>query len=221
MTTQPAALPPIECMGVTIAFGSHTVIRDLSLAVQPGEFVALGGDSGTGKSTLLQAIMGFTPLQAGEVRIMGQPLNPATVWQLRRHIAYVPQEAQVGNGMKTEAFLQRPFSYKANAGQRYDAKVARELFDCFRLPQRLFTSPLHSLSGGEKQRIAIIGAILLNRPLYLLDEITSALDEDSTRAVTDWFAGQTDATILAVAHDAVFREAARRIVPLRVNGDQP
>ena len=218
MAFSQTTVPPIEFSGVDIAFGDHRVVSGFSLTLQPGEFLVLGGDSGAGKSTLLQAVMGFVPLQSGEIRVMGETLTASSVWRLRRHLAYVPQEAQPGNDMTAEAFLQRPFSFRANAGQSYPRQRTLELFDAFRLPTRLLTESVGALSGGEKQRVAIIGAILLNRPIYILDEITSALDEESTRAVTRWFADQTDAAVLAVAHDAVFREAAGRVVRLPGNG---
>jgi ABC-type lipoprotein export system ATPase subunit len=65
--------------------------------------------------------------------------------------------------------------------------------------------------------VALISAILLNRPLMLLDEATSALDKEAGRAVLDYFAGREDLTVLAVTHDAYFQEHAHRLVELKPN----
>ena len=74
------------------------------------------------------------------------------------------------------------------------------LFERFLLDTDLLTQDVHHLSAGQKQRVALIGAILLNRSIYLLDEPTSALDEPSRQAVVDFFR-ESDATLLWIAHD--------------------
>ncbi len=176
-----------------------------------GERVALTGPSGSGKSTILGCILGFVQPTEGSVAVEGTVLTPDTVWTIRRRIAYVPQEADLGRGRVCD-FMERPFSYSANRSLRGNRLRIPSLFDALGLNHSLMETDVARLSGGEKQRIALVAALLLDRPLLLLDEVTSALDEASASRVTALLVQQQNLTMLGVVHEGMRMPFATREV---------
>ncbi len=191
----------LELRDVTVHFAGQSVLRDFSMSLKTGEKALLTGPSGCGKSTVLRCLLGFVVPEAGAVCVEGEPLNAASVWTLRRHLAYVGQEPDLGAGTVNEA-LERPFHFHANAPLRENVRRVPELCEQFGLAQSLLNKEPGDLSGGEKQRIALISALLLDRTIFLLDEVTSALDRASKKIVLDYFQSRDDITALFVAHDS-------------------
>jgi putative ABC transport system ATP-binding protein len=190
----------IEIEDLRVRFGDRTVIDGLSLSLGAGERVTLTGPSGSGKSSVLRAILGFVAPSGGFVRVRGQEVTGKTAWPLRRHLAFVMQESDLGNGRVRDC-IELPFGYGANAELRDNLRRVPELCDRFLLPASLLDESIETLSGGEKQRVAIIRAVLLDRPIVLLDEASSALDPDSRAAVAEHFRNDEGRTVLSVAHD--------------------
>ena len=197
-TTDTAAL---ELRNVTVRFDGQAVLRDFSMSLKMGEKALLTGPSGCGKSTVLRCLLGFVAPAAGAVHIQGTPLDAHSIWTLRRHLAYVGQEPELGAGTVNE-ILERPFHFHANAPLRENLKRVPDLCEQFGLARSLLNKEPGDLSGGEKQRFALISALLLDRTIFLLDEVTSALDRASKRDVLDYFQSRDDITALFVAHDS-------------------
>jgi ABC-type bacteriocin/lantibiotic exporter with double-glycine peptidase domain len=193
--------PAIALESATVRLGGRTVLDSFSFSLAPGEKVTLTGRSGAGKSTVLRTILGFVEPASGRVLIEGEPLDAASVWRLRRRLAYVAQESDLGEGTVREV-IERPFSYNANQHLRSRIDDAGALFDEFLLPKSILDEEMTTLSGGEKQRVAVIIAALLDRRIFLLDEPSSALDAASRDAVAAYFRTRGELTVLAVAHDA-------------------
>lgn len=196
---------------IGIAFDGQPVLTDFSLRVESGEKVCLQGASGSGKSTLLKCLLGLTIPSAGQIRIHGQSLTPKSVWRLRQEMAWVPQHPD-WDELTVRQALERPLAFRAN--QRC-ANRLNELPDWlarFNLAANLSSKRCDGLSGGEKQRVALIAALLLKRPVLLLDEITSALDETNREQIRDWLREAADITVLAVSHDTKAESWADRLV---------
>ena len=190
-------------------------ITDFSLEVEPGETVAIVGPSGAGKSTIFQLAERFYDPQAGSIRLDGIPLTGADPAEVRRRIAYVPQEGVL-------------FSANARDNLRYGnwdaseediwaaARAANASGFLQKLPQALDTYLGESgtqLSGGQRQRIAIARALLRDAPILLLDEATSALDAESERLVQEALEHlMEDRTTLVIAHRLSTVRASDRIV---------
>lgn len=206
----------LEAKNVEIRFGGQVVLQGFSLSLEPGDKALLTGPSGCGKSTVLRCFLGFVVPDAGSVSIDGLELTADTVWRLRQHVAYVGQEPDLGTGTAAQA-IERPFHYRANAGLKRNLDRIPGLFERFRLGRDLLQKDVGSLSGGEKQRIALVSAILLDRKIFLLDEVTSALDKVSKQAVADYFRERDDAAALIVAHDPEVFSFVRRIIELPCN----
>jgi len=192
--------PVLELKHLSMRFGDKVLFRDLTLRVGEGEKIAVTGESGCGKSTLLNLIIGFRRPDSGMVVVDGREMAGDAVWALRGRIGYVPQDPDLGGGLVRE-ILERPFAYRVNRELAFDPGRVEELFHEFRLETGLMDQPVARLSGGEKQRVALISSLLLKRKLYLLDEVTSSLDDMSRNAVFSYCRRRPDMTVIAVTHD--------------------
>jgi ATP-binding cassette subfamily B protein len=194
-----------------------SALEDISIAVQPGETVALVGASGAGKSTLFSLLLRFYDPTSGAVRLDGVDLRELDPRALRHNIALVPQDTLIfaASAMDNIRFG-RPDASEADAIAAAKAAHADEFVA--RLPQG-YATPLGergvTLSGGQRQRIAIARAILKDAPVLLLDEATSALDAESERYVQDALGElMKGRTTLVIAHRLATVLKARRILVL-------
>jgi putative ABC transport system ATP-binding protein len=190
------------------------VLKNLSLSVFHGDKVTLTGPSGSGKSTVLRCILGLVMPDSGTMTILGEPVTRHNIWQKRRHIAYVAQEPDLGAGSVKEV-IETPFTYRANTGLRDNLTRLPSIMERFNLPQPLLDKQITRLSGGEKQRVALVIAVLLDRPIVLLDEASSALDTKNKQAVAEYFRQAENTTVLSVAHDSEWLGFANRVVAMK------
>ncbi len=182
-----------------LAFADRVVVDGLSFMVPEGGAATLVGPSGGGKSSVLKTVMGFVEAASGTVEVFGIGLTPDTVWDVRRRVAWVPQEPDLGDGAAEEA-LRTPFEYRANRQLEWQRESAEQLCRRLLLSGGVLDQPVAKLSGGEKQRIAIIGALLLERQLLLLDEPFSALDREAREAVMEVLA-EDGQTVVCASHE--------------------
>ncbi|WP_429594128.1 ABC transporter transmembrane domain-containing protein [Sphingomonas zeicaulis] len=190
-------------------------LDDFSLAVSPGETVAVVGPSGAGKSTLFQLIERFYDPERGQVLLDGVALTAADPAEVRARIAMVPQETVMFAASARDNL--RYGRWDAADDQLWAAAEAANAADFLRrLPEGLDTYLGEGgarLSGGQRQRIAIARAILRDAPLLLLDEATSALDAESERlvqvALERLMQGRTT---IVIAHRLATVRSADRIV---------
>ena len=184
---------------VSVSVHGKPILTDLSFALESGEKAVLRGRSGSGKSTVLKTLLGLYPLSGGGILFEDRPFDPATVQIIRRHAAYIGQEPVLGAETVREA-LTLPFQFKAHRDRRPSERQLTDALRRLHLAPDILERECRRVSGGEKQRIAIARALLLGKNLYLLDEVTSALDAESKGAVLEVFA-DPGFTVLSVAHD--------------------
>jgi ATP-binding cassette subfamily B protein len=191
-------------------------LNGLSLAVEPGEMVALVGPSGAGKSTILQLLLRFYDPQSGSISVDGVDIGRTDPTALRRRIAMVSQDPVIFSATARDNIRYgRPEASDAEVREAAIAAAAADFLDA--LPEGFDTFMGEKgvrLSGGQRQRIAIARAILRDPPILLLDEATSALDAESERAVQHALAVlAVGRTTLVVAHRlATVRRADRILV---------
>jgi zinc transport system ATP-binding protein len=182
---------------VSFAYGSGPlVLRDVSLAVEPGEFVAIAGPNGGGKTTLLRLVLGLERPTAGRVRVE------------TRRLGYLAQRAEagvdapltvrelVGAGRAARTRLLGPLAPK-------DRDAVREAIERVGLG-RLADRRLRTLSGGQQQRAFIAKALAAEPELLVLDEPTTGVDAESQEAIAELLEGLRSAlgmTILYVSHE--------------------
>jgi putative ABC transport system ATP-binding protein len=187
---------------MSIGVAGKTLLESLSVEVEAGDIMAFRGASGLGKSTLLRTLAGLVPAVAGELSLGG--VSPDELgWPLfRRRVGFLAQRATVIDGTVAEN-LALPFRYRSAAGASLDAKRARTLLARLGLDgDELWDRRARDLSEGEKQRLCLIRALLVDPDVLLLDEPTSALDPASTRAVERELGRFLErAAVLLVSHD--------------------
>ncbi|MEL6570866.1 MAG: ABC transporter transmembrane domain-containing protein [Pseudomonadota bacterium] len=194
---------------------SISALDHVSLAIEPGETVALVGPSGAGKTTIIQLVQRFYEPQDGKITLDGVDLKDLDRSAFRKHIALVPQDPVIfADTARENIRFGRPDATDAEVEAAAQAAAAHDFLVA--LPEG-YDSYVGErgvmLSGGQKQRIAIARAILRDAPILLLDEATSALDAESERAVqmaVDELA--KDRTTLIVAHRLATVKKADRII---------
>ena len=170
----------------------RTILKNFSMKVEKGKCVALVGESGCGKSTIAKLLLGFYMPEKGAINIMGKNGSNATLWEMRDLVGYVPQEPYLYGVSIAENIAYGRSSVMSEEVSMEEiiaaAKTANAHDFIMKLPNGYDTIPGergNTLSGGEKQRIAIARAVLKNAPILLLDEATSALDNESERLVNE------------------------------------
>lgn len=208
----------IEIKNLTISFnGNSSLVDGFSLSLEAGDKVTLAGASGCGKSSVLKTLHGFLKPTSGEIRIEGELLNESTVWELRKRMAYVPQEPPLP-GETVKECLYTAFTYSANRHLQGNLKKLPEFYQRFRLKSDISNQLISDLSGGEKQRIAIISALLLERRILLLDEASSALDPETSAHISAYLSDCEELTVLSVNHHIDSFNIGGRIVRMEQTG---
>jgi polar amino acid transport system ATP-binding protein len=197
--------------------GRHDVLRDVSLSVGQGEVVGLIGPSGSGKSSLLRALVGLLTPRAGRVTVAGQVVDygsRASLRAARDRFAIVFQQYNLFQNMTAlRNVAVAPTLVKKRDAKEVEAEAAR-LLDRVGLGAKLHAYP-DELSGGQQQRVAIARALALRPDILLLDEVTSALDPELVTEVLDTIRALRDEgmTMLVVSHEMAFiREVASKVV---------
>lgn len=198
-----------------IAYGDDLLFSGFNLQLHAGEMVCISGSSGCGKTSLLNAILGFLPLREGRILLNGSVLDKGSVDTLRKQIAWIPQELALPLEWVRE-MVQLPFSLRANRGTPFSEA---RLFRCFEelgLERELYYKRVNEVSGGQRQRMMIAVASMMEKPLTVVDEPTSALDAGSSEKVLAFFRKQTEkgSAVLAVSHDKEFADGCDRRITL-------
>ncbi len=184
-----------------LKLNEKNILDDFSLTINQGDKVLITGKSGTGKSTLLNILLGFTPLDKGEILYHSKPLKGSDFKSFRRNCAYVNQDVTLRSGTVKEILEDiSQFSYNV-----LNPTLSQETIDFLEFEPQLFHQAIEDLSGGERQRLGLLIAFALKRPIYLLDEITSALDHDLKVKVVNYLL-DIEATVIIVSHDQEWLE---------------
>ena len=176
------------------------VLDDISFRVRPGEFVALVGSSGSGKSSLLRLLLGFESPESGAIYYDGQDLAGLNVWELRRQIGVVLQN---GRTMAGQIFRNIIGSSNLTLEDAWEAaRMAGLDEDIRRMPMGMHTvlsAGAGTLSGGQRQRLMIARAVVRKPRIILFDEATSALD-NLTQSIVSRGLEKLRATRIVIAH---------------------
>jgi len=215
-----ADTPLIETRQLARRYGAQTVFENVSLQVARGEFVAIVGESGVGKSTLLNCLAALATWDAGQVLFDGTDLTPLddtarALWR-RAHVGFVFQAFHVLPHLTVAQNVALPLML---LGRHDDAEVQHMLAAvglaglAGRLPQQL--------SGGQLQRVAIARALVHRPPLLLAAEPTGNLDPDTAARILDLLTRQTrecKAALVLVSHTAGVTASADRVLHLSKDG---
>jgi zinc/manganese transport system ATP-binding protein len=198
--------PLVQLTEASLAFGDRVLWDSLELTIDPGEFVAILGPNGVGKSTLLKAVLGLIPLAAGQIRVLGRPAG-----QANREIGYLPQR----HGFDPSLRIRGTDVVRLGVdGGRWGVPLpgarsraaAERVRDLLRLvdAEGFAHRPIGQVSGGEQQRLLIAQALARRPALLLLDEPLDSLDLPNQAAIAALVARvcrERRVTVLMVAHD--------------------
>lgn len=189
MSAVPGSTPLVEMQGIHKAFGGVRAVDDVSVSVHAGEVVAVLGHNGAGKSTLMKMLAGAYPIDSGEVRMNGQPVkiaNPADSQHLGIETIY--QTLALADNLDAVAnlFLGRELMTRWGTLDDYAMeKAARDVFHRLNPNFKNIRVPVRSLSGGQRQVVAISRALYFNAKALIMDEPCAALGPEETRMVHD------------------------------------
>ncbi|MBN2031856.1 MAG: metal ABC transporter ATP-binding protein [Deltaproteobacteria bacterium] len=193
--------PVVEMRGVFFSYNGCEVLQDVNFDVHQGDFIAVIGPNGGGKTTLLRLMLGLIKPDRGSVRVLGMPAQKAS-----HRIGYVPQEVQSNRSFPITS-LDVVLMGKLEPGRRFSRRSGRDREEAMEALERMDMAAfagrrIDELSGGQRQRVYIARAMVTKPALLLLDEPTSSID---TRGQADFFRFlkniNNQVTILLVSHD--------------------
>lgn len=189
----------IKIEKANLKFNDKIIFNDLNFNINKGEKVIIRAHSGRGKSTLLKVIMGFQKLTSGKVEVEGLELNISNIEKIRGKISYLPQSINFRNQTIKEV-VENIFSFKKNRSLKVDNEKLMFLIEELKLEKDILEKKFDFLSGGEKQRVALIIAFLMDKEIILLDESIASLDVILKERVMQYLL-QLDKTVILVTHD--------------------
>ncbi|EAP99875.1 putative ABC transporter ATP-binding protein [Janibacter sp. HTCC2649] len=200
----------VDVRAVTVTYGEVTALHAVSLVAAPGEFVAITGHSGAGKTTLINAIGGIVPLASGAIdlgRGSGHSLDPSAV-------AIIPQGNGLASVLTAYENVLAPLRARGHDPKDAAARATQALVSV-----GLGESGTHlveELSGGQQQRAAVARGLAIGARVLLADEPTSELDHDNRERVLDLMRAQADAgaIVIMTTHDPEAAARADRVIEL-------
>lgn len=189
----------IEFINVSYKDDGKTILKNISLSVESGDFISVVGSSGSGKSTFLKLCSHLISPTDGIITFKGKNYTEYSPTELRKKILYCFQTPYLFGDTVMEN-INFPFHIR-NVKPNYER--INELFSMFKMTTDFLNKDVKNLSGGEKQRIALIRSLIFKPEILLLDEVTSALDVDNTRIVENVIASlnKEGITVLWVTHN--------------------
>lgn len=178
------------------------IFTDLNLTVKKNEKILIRGKSGIGKTTLFKILLGFETIDKGKVTVNGNPIDKQNIKQIRKQMFYLSQDIDLRQE-KVGDLLDEILLHNS----KEDAKSSQlnERLSLLDLTVNILEKNVMALSGGERQRVGLLICFLLDRPVWLLDEPTSSLDDLMKLRIADYILNQNK-TIVIISHDEVWEK---------------
>jgi zinc transport system ATP-binding protein len=198
----------IQIQSVWFAYNGKTVLQDVSLDIQAGDFIAMIGPNGGGKTTLLKLMLGLLRPDQGSIKVLG-----ASTAKASHHIGYVPQDLHVNRSFPITA-IDVVLMGKLAPGKRWAVGAAQDRREALEALERMEIADyadrkIDALSGGQRQRVFIARALVAQPKILLLDEPTASID---ARGQAEFYrllkALNKDMTILVVSQLTLNRSPA-------------
>lgn len=200
----------LDIQKLSVNYDGKTILSDFNFSVSKGEKILIKGKSGIGKSTLFRMIMGFGKYDSGDISLEGVSVDASNIWDIRKKVAYVSQDTDIAEG-KVNDLVDEVFSFKANKSNDGRGDIEKILYE-LSLSPNILNKEYTKLSGGEKQRVVLVLALLSGKDIFLLDEVTAELDADLKETVVGIFFDNPQWTVLAISHDREWESKAIKII---------
>jgi putative ABC transport system ATP-binding protein len=210
MTTD---FPLLDVQGISYSMQERTLLAPVSLQLNAGDFLLLTGPSGSGKSTLLKIIASLLPSTAGEIRFNHRKIDALKPEHYRQQVSYCFQMPQLF-GDTVYDNLALPWQIRQQKPQR-DQLVAS--LASVHLAADMLDKKIEQLSGGEKQRVGLLRNLQFLPQVLLLDEVSSALDEENKARIHGLISSlvrEKNLAVISISHDAQEIRQAQKVLKL-------
>ncbi|MBV4419858.1 ATP-binding cassette domain-containing protein [Clostridium tyrobutyricum] len=190
----------LEFKNVSYISNNKSILKDISVGIDCGDFISVVGPSGSGKSTLFRLCCQLISPSNGNIFYKEIPYTEFDPIELRRQVAYCFQIPSLFESTVMDN-LKFPFSIR---NKRVDSTIIKKLLEDFKMDSEYLPRSINNLSGGESQRISLIRTLIFPPKILLLDEVTSALDEKNTFIVENIIKSLNEEgiTILWITHNS-------------------
>ncbi|MGD2091043.1 MAG: ATP-binding cassette domain-containing protein [Candidatus Aminicenantes bacterium] len=202
----------IQLEHVNVIKQDVVILKDINLTIEKGDKILLKGESGSGKSTLIKSLLYFEHFQ-GRILFNGEAITRKNLCLYRRQSGYISQTVPKFKENVRE-FLKIPYTFKSNKTLTFDSQKMLELLKKLNFVESILDKNFSELSGGEKQRLLILQMLMLNRPIYLLDEVTSALDKKNIQAAVSLITEDKSRTIVSISHNQEWEDLCSRVMEI-------
>jgi putative ABC transport system ATP-binding protein len=208
-----ADFPLLDVQGVTFSLEDRELLAPVSLTLNPGDFVLLTGPSGSGKSTLLKIMASLLDPTAGHLLFRNQDISQLKAEEYRQQVSYCFQTPVLfGHTVYDNLALPWQIRQQKPTRSKLEADLAK-----VNLPADMLDKKIDQLSGGEKQRVGLLRNLQFLPDVLLLDEVTSALDEDNKTLINHLIKGivqDNGVAVVWISHDPAEIRQAQRVLQL-------
>lgn len=177
---------------------NQTILNDINLSINSGDFITISGPSGSGKSTLLKVLASMITPTSGKLLYKNKEIDKENITDYRKEVSYFFQQPTLFGDTVMDNLI-FPFDIRR---QEFDKSRVTKLLETFKLNESYLNKKIIDLSGGEKQRVAFVRNLIFEPDVLLLDEVTSALDDENKNIIQQFILNELKGkTILWVTHD--------------------
>lgn len=178
---------------------NQTILNDINLSINSGDFITISGPSGSGKSTLLKVLASMITPTSGKLLYKNREIDKENITDYRKEVSYFFQQPTLFGETVMDNLI-FPFDIRH---QEFDKSRVTKLLETFKLNESYLNKKIIDLSGGEKQRVAFVRNLIFEPDVLLLDEVTSALDDENKNIIQQFILNELKGkTILWVTHDS-------------------
>lgn len=209
----PHSVPLLQLQNVSFSLNNCTLLEPISFDLNPSEFTLLTGPSGSGKSTLLKIIASLQTQTGGTIHFKGEDIARLKPETYRQQVSYCFQTPTLF-GETVQDNLALPYQIR---GKKMDIETVKQWLRRVNLSADILEKRTQELSGGEKQRVSLLRNLQFLPDVLLLDEITSALDEENKQNINQIIAGlvkEQQLAVLWVSHDQNEIRHAQNVITL-------
>ncbi len=202
----------IQLEDVNVIKQDTAILKDINLTIGKGDKILLKGESGSGKSTLIKSLLFFEHFQ-GRLLFYGETVTRESLCSYRRRSGYIGQTVPNFHE-NVRDFLRIPYQFKANKKLTFDSQQMLQLLNALHFDETVLDKNFSELSGGEKQRMMILQMLMMDKPIYFLDEVTSALDKKNIKAAVSLITGDKKRTVVSISHNQEWEDCCTRVIEL-------